>query len=51
MPNRRALEMTVIVVLLVLPARAMVRIWLRKHLATSGEGPTATAAAIAETIL
>ena len=47
MPTRRTFEMTVIVVVLMAPAFAMVQLWLKKHIAVTGTGPTAEAATIA----
>jgi len=43
--------MTVLVVVLLHPTLAMVRLWMRKHVAVTGGGPTAEAAAIVEEIL
>lgn len=51
MPTRRQFEMTVIVIVLMAPALAMVQLWLRKHIAITGTGPTAEAATVALNII
>jgi hypothetical protein len=51
LPNRRTFYLIVITGALMQPAGAMVRIWLRKHLATSATPSTRTAAAVAEQVL
>jgi len=50
-PTRRTFELVVITAVLLQPALAMVRVWMRKHIAVTGGGPTAQAAAIIEEIL
>jgi len=51
LPTRRTFELIVITAVLLQPAVAMVRVWMRKHIAITGGGPTAEAAAIVEEIL
>lgn len=46
MPTRRTFEMTVLVIILMQPALAMVKLWTRKHIAVTGDGPTADAARV-----
>lgn len=51
MPTRRAMELTIVTVLLLHPAMSMVRIWLAKHLATSSNDSTGVAAEVGLTVL
>lgn len=44
MPTRRTFEMVVLTVVLAQPALAMIRLWLRKHVVTTGTGAAADAA-------
>jgi hypothetical protein len=50
-PNRRVFEMTVIVVVLMQPALAMVKLWTRKHILVTGNSAAADAAKIANQII
>jgi hypothetical protein len=45
------MELTVMVVILSQPALALVRLWLRKHIVTSGQGVTTDAARVATQLL
>jgi hypothetical protein len=47
MPTRRTFELVVITVVLMAPALAMVSLWLRKHIVTTGNTVTADAATVA----
>ncbi len=51
MPNRRDLELDVIVVALMMPVLAMLHLWALKHLTTKGSGVTADMAEVATNIL
>ena len=51
MPNRRTFYLIIIVTALARPAEQMVKIWCRKHLATSATPSTRTAAAVADQVL
>ena len=51
MPNRRQFEMTVLVVVLVIPVISMVRWWARKNITINGSGPAAEASAVLEQII
>ena len=51
MPNRRTFELVVIVGVLLTPALAMVKLWARKHIATSGEGAGSDAARVVVSVL
>jgi hypothetical protein len=50
-PNRRTFELIVIVGVLLVPALAMVKLWSRKHLATTVNAATADAAAVVNQII
>jgi hypothetical protein len=45
------MELTVMVVILSQPALSLLRLWLRKHIVTSGQGPTTDAARVATQLL
>lgn len=51
MPNRRTFELVVIMTVLLQPALHMVNLWMRKHIATTGNGVTADAARVVEEVL
>ena len=51
MPTRRTFELTVIVVVLMAPALSMLKLWARKHLATTSTAATGDAAAVVTNIL
>lgn len=51
MPTRRDMELTVIVVVLMAPALAMIHLWARKHLVTTASNATADAAQVVTEIL
>lgn len=51
MPTRRIFEMTVVVAVLLHPVVGMARIWVRKHLATSTNSATRSAAEVAGSVL
>jgi hypothetical protein len=51
MPNRRTFELIVITVTLMAPALSMIQLWMRKHIAVSGPGVTADAAAVVTEII
>ena len=51
MPTRRTFELVVITVVLMAPALSMIQLWLRKHVAVNGNGPTADAARVGIEIL
>lgn len=38
MPTRRTFELVILTIVLAQPALAMVHLWLRKHVATTGPG-------------
>jgi hypothetical protein len=45
------MELTVMVIVLAQPALALMRLWIRKHIVTSGQGPTTDAARVASQLL
>lgn len=51
MPTRRTFEMTVLVIVLMQPALAMIKLWTRKHIAVTGDGATADAARVVTEII
>lgn len=51
MPTRRTFEMVVLVVVLMQPALAMVKLWTRKHIAVTGDGATADVARVVTQIV
>ena len=51
MPSRRDMELIVIVVILLQPAMAMVKLWMQKHIVTTGNDVTSDAARAVEQIL
>lgn len=51
MPTRRTMELVVITVVLMAPVLSMVHLWARKHIAVTGTGPTAQAAAAVTQII
>lgn len=51
MPTRRTMELVIVTVLLLHPVVAMARIWSAKHLATSSNDSTGTAAEVALNVL
>ena len=51
MPSRRTFELIVITVVLMAPAMSMIHLWARKHIVTTGTGPTADAASVVTEIL
>jgi len=51
LPTRRTFELVVITVVLMAPALSMVRLWARKHLATTANAATSDAAAVVTQIL
>lgn len=51
MPTRRTFELVVITVVLMAPALSMIQIWMRKHIATTGNSGTSDAARVVEQII
>jgi hypothetical protein len=51
MPTRRTMELVIVTVVLLHPVIRMAHIWAAKHLATSTNSSTGTAAAVAIQIL
>lgn len=51
MPNRRTMELIVIVSVLLQPALHMVNLWMKKHIVTTGNSVTADAARVVEEVL
>lgn len=51
MPNRRVMELVIVTVVLLHPVIRMGRIWAYKHLATSNNEATSTAAEVAAAVL
>lgn len=51
MPTRRTFELIVMVVVLAQPALAMVKLWTRKHIVTTGDGVTSDVARVVEQII
>jgi len=50
MPNRRTMELVVVTVVLLHPVIRMARVWAHKHLATSSNPATQTAAEVLATV-
>lgn len=44
MPTRRTFELTVLTIILAQPALSLVRLWLRKYIATTSPGVTSDVA-------
>lgn len=51
MPTRRTMELIIVTSLLLHPVVGMVRIWARKHLATSSNQATTTAAEVVHAVV
>jgi hypothetical protein len=50
-PTRRTFELVVITIVLMAPALSMVQLWMRKHIAVTGNSATADAARVGASIL
>lgn len=50
MPTRRIMELTIVTVVLMTPVIRMAKIWAAKHLQTSSNPATGTAAEVVQTL-
>jgi hypothetical protein len=51
LPNRRYMELAIVVVVLMGPVQSMVRVWAAKHLLTSSNQSTGVAAEVAAQVV
>ncbi len=51
MPNRRTMELMIVVVVLLTPVLGAARVWASKHIATTSNDATATAAKAARSLI
>lgn len=51
MPTRRTMELVILTVILLQPAMAMIKLWMQKHIVTTGNDVTSDAARAVEQLL